>query len=199
MSLRWVPNFLCVLRMLLSVPTAWLILRGEFLMTLLVFCIAAVTDAADGFLAKKFNWQTELGKVLDPLADKLLLITVFVTLAILDLVPLWLAALVVLRDVTITTGAISYRWLYGPIVGAEPTFLSKLNTLVQIIYVASVVSVAAIHSIQSLHLDWPLASLLQFGCWMVVVTTVSSGMDYVLTYSRRAIDAHRVQRVRQDQ
>ena len=196
MTLRWLPNFLCVLRMLLSIPTAWLMLHGQFSLTLLVFVFAAVTDAADGFLAKKFNWQTELGKILDPLADKLLLITVFVTLAKLQLVPLGLALLVVLRDLTITTGAICYRCLYGPIVGAEPTFLSKVNTLVQIIYVASVVAVAAVNSVPSLNIDWPLDAVLLFGLWLVVVTTLSSGVDYVVTYSRRASNAHRAQRAK---
>src|ERR1700712_3613895 len=87
MNLRWLPNGLCVLRMLLAPPTAWLLLHGEYWLTLLVFFVAAITDAADGYLAKRFGWETELGKALDLLADKLLLVTVFITLAVLGLVP----------------------------------------------------------------------------------------------------------------
>jgi cardiolipin synthase len=190
MNLRWLPNGLCVLRMLLAVPTAWLLLRGEFVLTLAVFLFAAVTDAADGFLAKKFHWETELGKTLDPLADKLLLVTVFITLAHLQLIPVWLAVLVVVRDAVITVGAIIYRVLFGPLTGAAPTLISKLNTLVQILYVCAVVLSAALFAA---GLRWPPAWLLSIAAACVVVTTVSSGVNYVVTYSRRAASAHRDQ------
>jgi len=178
MNLRWLPNGLCVLRMLLAPPTAWLLLRGEYWLTLLVFFIAAVTDAADGYLAKHFHWETELGKALDPLADKLLLVTAYVTLAFLGLIPVWLAALVVLRDAVITVGAIVYRVWYGPLTGAAPTLISKFNTLVQILYVFAVVMAAA--------MAWSISSFISLAAWLVAATTLSSGMDYVLTYSKRA-------------
>jgi cardiolipin synthase len=181
--MRWLPNGLCVLRMLLAPPTAWLLMRGEYWLTLLVFFVAAVTDAADGYLAKRFGWETELGKALDPLADKLLLVTVFVTLAILQLVPVWLAVLVVLRDALITGGAISYRVLYGPIVDAAPTLISKLNTLMQILYVLAVVGAQA--------MSWSLPIILSLLAWLTALTTVCSGADYVVTYSRRAVVASR--------
>jgi cardiolipin synthase len=185
MSLRWLPNGLCVLRMLLAAPTAWLLVRSEYWLTLLVFVIAAVTDVADGYVAKRFGWQTELGKALDPLADKLLLVAVFITLAALHLVPVWLAVLVVVRDALITGGAIAYRLLYGPIIGAAPTLISKLNTLVQVLYVSAVVYAQAMH--------WFLSSTLQVLTWLTALTTLCSGADYVLTYSRRAIAASRAQ------
>ena len=178
MSLRFLPNALCVLRMLLSVPVAWLLCRGDYGMTVVVFFIAAVSDAADGFLAKRFNWQTELGKALDPLADKLLLVTTYCTLAWLHLVPVWLTLLVVLRDITITAGAIVYRVLYGPLTDAAPTLISKLNTLLQIAYGGGVVLALAV--------GWPWDWSLQIAQWVVAVTTLVSGADYVLTYSRRA-------------
>ena len=181
MSLRWLPNGLCVLRMLLAPPTAWLLLQGEYWLTLLVFFVAAVTDAADGYLAKRFHWETELGKALDPLADKLLLVTAYITLAWLGLIPLWLAVLVVLRDLVITGGAIVYRILYGPITGAAPTLISKLNTLTQIMYVFAVVWSAA--------MDWPMQAVVNVVAWLVALTTVISGIDYVVTYSRRAVVA----------
>ncbi len=185
MSLRWLPNGLCVLRMLLALPTAWLLMRGEYWLTLLVFVFAAVTDVADGYIAKRFGWQTELGKALDPLADKLLLVTVFITLAALQLVPVWLAALVVVRDALITCGAIAYRVLYGPIVGAAPTLISKLNTLMQILYVSAIVYAEAMH--------WQLSFAVPLLTWLTAITTLCSGADYVLTYSRRAISASRAQ------
>lgn len=183
MSLRWLPNGLCVLRMLLALPTAWLLLQGEYWATLLVFFVAAVSDAADGYLAKRFHWETELGKALDPLADKLLLVTAYIALAWLGLISPWLATLVVLRDVVITGGAIVYRVLYGPISGAAPTLISKLNTLMQIMYVFVVVWSAA--------MGWSVQTISQAIAWLVAFTTVSSGVDYVVTYSRRAAVASR--------
>ncbi len=186
MNLRWLPNGLCVLRMLLAPPTAWLLLQGEYWLTLLVFFVAAVTDAADGYLAKRFHWETELGKTLDPLADKLLLVTVFITLAWLGLIPVWLSVLVVLRDAVITGGAIAYRVLYGPIVGAAPTLISKVNTLAQILYVFAVVFAEA--------MTWHMHYLVAAAAWLVALTTMSSGVDYVLTYSRRAVATHRARR-----
>jgi hypothetical protein len=124
---------------------------------------------------------TELGKALDPLADKLLLVTAYITLAWLGMIPLWLAVLVVLRDVVITSGAIVYRVLYGPIAGAAPTLISKLNTLLQILYVFAVVWSAA--------MGWSMQAAVHAVAWLVAITTLSSGMDYVITYSRRAVVA----------
>jgi cardiolipin synthase len=186
MNFSWIPNGLCVLRMLLAFPIAWLLLHGQFWLTFGVFFIAAVTDALDGFIAKRCHWTSELGKILDPLADKLLLVTVFIALATIARVPLWLAALVVVRDVVITAGAITYRVIYGPLVDAAPTLVSKLNTLVQIIYVLGVMSAALI--------AWPSVQLLNGWGWVVALTTLVSGVDYVVTYGRRAAAMRRAQR-----
>jgi cardiolipin synthase len=186
MNFSWIPNGLCVLRMLLAFPIAWLLLHDQFWLTFGVFFIAAVTDALDGFIAKRCHWTSELGKILDPLADKLLLVTVFIALAMIARVPLWLAALVVVRDMVITAGAITYRVIYGPLVDAAPTLVSKLNTLVQIIYVLGVMSAALI--------AWPGVQLLNSWAWVVALTTLVSGVDYVVTYSRRAAAMRRARR-----
>jgi len=184
--LRHIPNALCILRMLLSVPVAMLLTRGNYELTLWVFAFAAITDGLDGYLAKRFHWTSELGKALDPLADKILLVTAFVTLTVLEIVPLWLAVPVVLRDVAITAGAISYRVLYGPLTDAQPTIISKLNTLVQIVYVLVVVAALALR-VQLGVVYVVLATL-------VIVTTVASGIDYVATYSQLAIRKSRERR-----
>lgn len=185
MSLRWLPNALCVARMLLAPLVAWLLLCGEYRLTLGVFFIAAVTDALDGYLAKRFNWTSELGKILDPLADKILLVTVFIVLAILGRVPTWLAVLVVMRDVVIAAGAICFRVVYGYLEGA-PTVISKINTLVQIVYVLAVVAAAAF--------EVPPQVIVVSLLWLTVVTTLASGVDYVITYSRHAAAASRKQK-----
>jgi cardiolipin synthase (CMP-forming) len=183
--MRHIPNALCILRMLLVVPVAWLLSAGEYQLTLWVFAFAGFTDGLDGFLAKRCGWMSELGRILDPLADKILLVGVFITLAVLGIVPVWLAATAVARDVIITAGAISYNWLYGYPHG-RPTIISKINTLCQILYL--LLAVAAKAS------DWTPSNILLVLGALVFVTTIVSGIDYVITYTRKAIAASRQQR-----
>ena len=182
--MRHIPNALCILRMLLVVPVAWLLVTDKYWLTLAMFAFAAMTDGLDGFLAKRCGWTSELGKILDPLADKILLVGVFITLAAIGVVPLWLAATAVLRDVTITAGAITYKSLYsyGELQG-RPTAISKLNTLCQIIYLLLVVAARAGDFA-------PQVAITVLGA-LVFVTTIVSGLDYVITYSRKAIEVSR--------
>ena len=184
-SLRFIPNALCILRMLLVVPVSWLLLQHDFVLTMWIFAVAAVTDGLDGFLAKRCGWTSELGKILDPLADKILLVGVFLTLAAMDLVPMWLAVVAIGRDVVITAGAILYNWLYGDPQG-HPTWISKLNTLCQIVFLLLVVGAHALERV-------PQQVLTALGA-LVFVTTMISGIDYVLTYSRKAAAMNRRQR-----
>jgi cardiolipin synthase len=182
---RHIPNALCILRMLLVAPVAWLLTREEYRATLALFAFAAATDGLDGFLAKRFNWTSELGKILDPLADKLLLVTVFITLAVIGMAPVWLAVAVVARDVVITVGAIVYNALFGNPRG-RPTAVSKINTLFQILYVVLVVARGASQAV-------PDILIMVVGA-VAFVTTVVSGIDYVLTYTNKAIEVSRARR-----
>jgi cardiolipin synthase len=177
MSLRHLPNLLCVLRMLLVYPVAHWILQGRYADVLLLFALAASTDALDGFLAKRFGWTSKLGQFLDPLADKLLLLAVFICLSLRGDVPWVLTALVLLRDLVIAFGALTYKMLFGPVNGS-PSIASKINTLAQVLYCLSVVAAAA-------H-QWPPAwSVATLGA-LVLVSTCVSGIDYTLIYVRRA-------------
>jgi cardiolipin synthase len=178
MKVATVPNLICVLRIALTVPIVMLLVDGRYGITLVLFALAAVSDGLDGFLAKSFGWTSELGKLLDPLADKLLLVSVFITLACIDLVPDWLAAVAVARDLVIGIGAGVYKWLFGPVEG-QPTWPSKLNTLLQLAYIIAVVSMAAF----PVFPEWAVTSL---GA-MVLVTTVVSGLDYIAIYTRKAV------------
>jgi cardiolipin synthase len=148
--------------------------------TLILFAIAAFSDALDGFLAKRFGWQSELGSILDPIADKLLLATVFISLAVLGLVPLWLMATALARDAIIVAGAAAYRLFIGPLT-ARPSTVSKVNTLCQAAFVLVVVARAAF----ARPAPWVEAAL---GA-LAFVTTVVSGIDYVMTYGGRAVTA----------
>lgn len=185
MSLATVPNVICVMRMALAVPIVWLLAEGQYALTLVLFGIAGVSDILDGYLAKTFNWTTELGKVLDPVADKLLLVSVFITLTLLGLIPLWLAAVAVARDVIIGVGAWVYLAMFGPLEG-RPTMPSKLNTLVQLLFVIAVIGRAGYPVVP----EWLIVAM---GA-MVFVTTVVSGADYIVTYVRKAIAVSRSRR-----
>jgi cardiolipin synthase len=191
--LQHIPNALCVLRMLMAVPVAMLLAHGSFDATLVVFGLAAVSDGLDGYLAKRFNWTSELGKALDPLADKILLVTAFITLSLVRrepagsaLIPMWIVVPVVARDIIITLGAIAYVNAIGALTDAQPTIISKLNTLFQIGYVLVVVAAAA------LAVAW--TTLIVVLATLVLVTTVASGIDYIATYAQRAIAVSRARR-----
>src|SRR3984885_13793952 len=137
-SLRHLPNVITAIRILLVVPIAVALANHRLATTIALFGLAALSDAADGFLAKHFGWQSELGAVLDPAADKLLLATVFVVLAYLHLIPLWLMATAVARDAIIVTGALLYRFYLGPL-AMHPSVVSKLNTLCQAAFIIAVI------------------------------------------------------------
>ena len=182
MKLRFLPNLLCILRILLVIPVASWILQERYVEVIALFALAAFTDGLDGFLAKHFDWTTELGKHLDPLADKVLLVTVFVCLSLVGHAPWWLTLLVLLRDFVIVSGAIVFRVWLGPIKG-NPTVPSKLNTFCQILFCLAVVSNVP----YGLPPEWAITGLGALVC----VSTFVSGLDYVLVYSRRARDASR--------
>lgn len=177
MHLRWLPNAISLLRIFLVAPILYYIFAARYDLALVLFFIAGFSDGLDGFLAKTFNWHTRLGALLDPIADKLLAAGCFVTLAMQGLIPVWLAALVVTRDVVIIGGATAYNFLIRPVQG-EPTVISKLNTVLELFFVLFVLSRAGF--------GWPDAiTILVLGA-AVLVTVVISGTDYVWSWSQRA-------------
>ena len=177
--LRQLPNLITFVRILLIAPIAVALLHHELLIALGLFCLAAVSDLLDGFIAKRFGWQSALGGVLDPAADKLLLATSFVVLAVMHLVPLWLMATAVVRDLIIVGGAIAYRLWLGP-VEARPSNLSKLNTLCQALFILCVIARQQFSQPDA----WAIVTL---GA-LTFLTTAVSGIDYVLRYGRAALE-----------
>jgi cardiolipin synthase (CMP-forming) len=175
---RAIPNLLCLLRIALIWPIVSSIGEAQYTHTLALFVLAAFTDGLDGFLAKRFHWTSELGKLLDPLADKLLLIAVFLVASWHELIPPLLTALAVARDLSIGLGALVYRVGWGVLRG-HPTLSSKLNTLAQVTYVIAVIAHAAFGQ-PGEGLIWTLAGL-------TVCTLVLSGYGYVREYTRRAL------------
>lgn len=175
--MRHIPNLICLVRMALIVPLIQAMIAGAEARILVLFCAAAVSDGLDGYLAKRFNWTSELGRFLDPMADKLLLVSVFITAAWLDITPWWVAAIAVARDLVIAGGALCYRLWFGPLRG-RPTVISKINTGAQILYLLAVILASAT--------GFPPREILVALAAVMVLTTIASGVDYVASFLRRA-------------
>ena len=178
MSLSWLPNAISLLRIALVAPILSFILDDQFGWALALIWLAGFSDGIDGYLAKRFDWHSRLGALLDPIADKLLVAGTFITLAITQHIPVWLAVIVILRDVIIVCGATVYNFLIGPVQG-EPTRISKLNTALQLLFLLFVLSRAGF--------DWPEEITITILGASILVTVVISGVDYVSTWSRRAL------------
>jgi cardiolipin synthase len=130
-----IPNFITLAR-IISVPVIfWALVSGQGKTAFFVFVAAGISDAVDGFLAKRFAWRTELGAYLDPLADKLLIVSIFIALGVRNELPLWLVIAVVSRDILIVA-AVLLAWLLDQPIRIKPLAMSKANTLAQILLAA---------------------------------------------------------------
>lgn len=178
MPLNWIPNAISLMRVALIGPILYLIVAQEYQWALLLFAIAGFSDGLDGYLAVRFEWQSRFGALLDPVADKLLVAGLFITLAAVGLIPLWLTAVVIVRDLVIIGGAIAFQLIVKPVQG-EPTRISKLNTSLQLLLLLFVLSRAAY--------GWPDEITIVVLGAATLVTVVISGIDYVVQWSGRAL------------
>ncbi len=135
----YLPNVITVSRVLLVPVVIWLIIHGAQTAAFVLFVLAGISDAIDGFLARKFDWRTDLGAYLDPLADKLLLVSIYVTLGLLAHMPAWIVIAVVSRDVLIV-GAVILSWMVDRPVEMRPSNISKANTVGQIVLAGAVLA-----------------------------------------------------------
>ena len=177
MKLKYIPNVICVLRIILVAPIVWTLLQGRYGLALGLILLAGFSDALDGFLARRFDWRTRLGGLLDPAADKLLMFAAYVTLAWIGLVPIWFSAIVIGRDIIIITGAIVYQLCVAPVRG-EPTGASKLNTVLQILF--------ALFTISHAWRGQPPMLALQLLGAAILATIAISTIQYVTTGLTRA-------------
>jgi cardiolipin synthase len=181
-----VPNLISLVRALLVAPFLWALQRGELGIALVVIAVAGLTDALDGFVARSFGQQSRLGAYLDPIADKLLLVSAYVALAVPDLhpgllVPMWVAILVLTRDVLILASAAILYLTIGER-DFPPSPVSKVTTVFQ---VAGVLLVLLSGLAPSLR---PASQSLLY---VVAVLTVVSGVDYVVRRVRRLRERRR--------
>jgi cardiolipin synthase len=164
-------NLITVGRLLMVVPLVWLIATERLEAAFWLFVAAAVSDAVDGFIAKNFNAQTNLGSYLDPLADKVLLNGIYFALFLGQWLPAWLVVLVIGRDLLIVCGVIMIRRRH-PVFRPRPLLIGKINTLAQILLAAAAIA----HGGGWINLEWPVAALVV----VVTLTTVLSGAGYAV-------------------
>ena len=175
-----IPNVLTSLRILLVIPVAYYLFESNYLYSLALFLFAGISDAVDGYLARRFLWTSNFGAWADPLADKLIVGVVFVVLAIQGLVPAWLVYVTIGRDLIILCGAGTYRKIFGKI-DIAPTILSKVNTVVQILALL-LVMVTLLDIPQLMRTD----DMLDMVFIIVGIFSILSGVDYVISWIRRA-------------
>ena len=174
-----IANLVTLLRLLLAPVVIWLLLEGQSGAAFALFLFAGITDAIDGMIAKRFGQVTELGAYLDPVADKVLLVSIFVTLGVLQELPAWLVLLAVSRDALIVGGVLLSYTLGTPLV-MHPLLISKANTVAQIGLVAAVLAQMAFAE-QS---DTMVEQAINYAVWFTAATTAASGGAYIFTWVR---------------
>lgn len=178
-----IPNIITVIRILSITPICWLLWEGSYAWAFLLLVIAGLSDALDGFLARRYGWFTPLGAMLDPIADKLFVVAVFLVFGLKGSLPWWLIALVIGRDALIVLGALAYRRLTGHL-EMRPLRLSKFNTGVQIVLLAATLLQVALA-------PWPMW-FFQGLQVLVAVTTVLSGIAYMVLWGGYALRKEKV-------
>ena len=170
MNVSQLPNLITLARLALAPVFVLFLNDGDYRWALAVFVIAGVSDGIDGFIAKRFHYESRLGAILDPVADKVLLVSAYVMLTVQHHVPLWLVIVVVFRDLLIIGGYVVYTSMYGP-VHMRPSWISKLNTFVQIALVVIVLLE------QAVGMSYP--GVIAAFVYAVLITTVASGGHYL--------------------
>jgi cardiolipin synthase (CMP-forming) len=169
------PNTITIGRIILVPVVVWAIAAHEMRIAFVAFVIAGVSDAVDGFLAKRFNMATELGAYLDPIADKALLVSIYISLAIVGVLPMWLTILVVSRDIMIV-GAVVLSWVVERPVEIRPLIVSKLNTTAQIVLAALVLA--------SLGIPFEADTAIRIMAFVTGTLTVASAAAYLVEWMR---------------
>jgi cardiolipin synthase (CMP-forming) len=164
------PNSITIARILLAPFIIWLIISGEMLAAFIAFLLAGISDGVDGYLAKRWSQVTPLGAHLDPLADKLLLVSIYVALGLGGHLAPWLVIVVVSRDLLIL-GGLMLAWVMGRPMAIRPLIISKVNTFGQILLAGTVLGV--------LGLGLEFTRLIELGSWAVGALTVISGAVYL--------------------
>lgn len=178
MILKHIPNTLTVLRLVLIVPFLMYLYQHEYVTAFYIFIAAGLTDGLDGWLARHFSWQSFFGSFADPLADKLLIASSFISLALLGELPWWLVVIVFLRDFTISMGVLAWYYFIQKQLDFEPTLLSKFNTTFQLALVTLCLFELAYFAFP----EYCVNTLI----YLTAFTTTITYLDYIWTWGRKA-------------
>jgi len=183
MKREYIPNIITIFRLILITPIVVSLVMGYYRLAFYLFTIAGITDAVDGYLARRFKWISRWGAMVDPVADKLLMVMTFLTLGYIRIIPLWLLATVVLRDIIIVLGGMAYHFLIGAY-EFKPSLISKCNTFLQIILIIALVFQLAFTVIPEFMIN-----LLMI---LVFLTSIVSLVDYVIVWGLKAWKAQQI-------
>ncbi len=173
-----VPNVLTLTRIVMTPVIVYMVLTGQAWLAVALMVVAGITDMLDGAIARYFNQRTTVGAYLDPLADKVMLVSLFVTLFIVDQVPLFVFLAVIFRDAVILFGAIAYEIVTRQLT-MQPSMVSKATTFMQIVYIALLL----------LNMAMPITAIwLQTTMWFAFVLTCASGVHYLVIWTNKAVN-----------
>ncbi|MBH0239942.1 CDP-alcohol phosphatidyltransferase family protein [Methylobrevis albus] len=170
-----IPNFITLARLCAVPAVVMFMLASRYDLAFILFVAAGISDAIDGIIARHFNQGSALGAYLDPLADKALLVSIYMALGYIGHIPVWLIVLVVSRDLLIIGGVV-LSWVVGRPVAIEPIFVSKANTAVQLGFAAVVLA--------GLGYGWRIGGLIEVGVWLVAALTLASTAAYLIAWTR---------------
>jgi cardiolipin synthase len=170
-----IPNLITIFRLILVPVVIVMILQGRWVSAFTLFVVAGVSDGIDGFIARRFDMRSEFGAYIDPVADKALLVSIYVTLSVVGILPAWLAIVVVSRDLMIV-GAVMLSWVMHRPVAIKPLLVSKLNTAAQIAFAALILSTNAFGVDASRVED--------IGMFVVTALTIASAGAYLAGWLR---------------
>ncbi len=176
MNWSLLPNIITVIRVVLLFPLAFLLIQQDYAFALMIFVFAGLSDGLDGYLAKHFDWVSRFGAILDPLADKALLVITMAILTYNGEISWQLFTVVAFRDIYIVAGAYYYHYRLGPY-QMHPSYFSKFNTFVQILLVFAVLLHAG-HQVLS-------ENVIQGLVWLTFFTTIGSGIHYTLVWGKK--------------
>lgn len=176
--LKHIPNALTVFRLVLIAPFLVFLYQHLYTYALYLFLLAGFTDGLDGWIARHYNWQSSFGSFVDPMADKLLVASSFISLALIGILPWWLVILVFLRDLTISFGVIAWFIFVHRYLSFKPTMLSKINTTLQLTLVTLCLFELAFFPFPAYISNAMIV--------LTAITTAATYLDYVWTWGKKA-------------
>lgn len=173
-ALKYLPNLITIARIISVVPVAWLLWQESYRAALVLLILAGLSDGLDGYLARRYQWFTRLGALLDPVADKLFIVTIMLVFGFKGFLPWWIVLLIFGRDLLIIGGAVVYRWVTGAL-EMKPLLISKVNTALQLLLLAATLVHVGFYALPQTLID-----NLE---WLVAASTILSGAAYVFFWS----------------